>query len=421
MWSIFKRNKTATPSDSKSTTPAIETTHAPNRQSFDTMSDTTTPLDSSNETHTEVLSNKPSLVEESSSSQIDPSIPAEGTTSIQPTEQTAQTETANLNDLADKTAVATPEKTGFLARLWHQLARTRDKLGSGLKTLLTGKIKLDADTRDELETLLLTADVGLETTNDLLNQLSQRKLKEGEDLYDALATIMVELLHRSQQQPETYPESGPRVILMVGVNGVGKTTTIAKLAHHFLQQNKQLLLAAGDTFRAAAVEQLKTWGSRHQVPVIAQGQDADPASVLYDALSAAKARQVDVMIGDTAGRLHTQGHLMNELKKIHRVIQKQDAQAPHEVWLVIDATTGQNAINQAQQFHAAIGLTGIILTKLDGTAKGGIVFALSSQLGLPIRYIGIGESAEDLRSFEADSFVQALLTQNSPVANGQRA
>ncbi len=253
--------------------------------------------------------------------------------------------------------------------------------------------------------------MGLDTTDYLLEQLQQRKLKDGEDLHTALGAIMTELLVQAQQRPETIPEGKPRVILMVGVNGVGKTTTIAKLSHHFLQQKKQLLLAAGDTFRAAAVEQIKTWGERHQVPVIAQGQDADPASVLYDALSAAQARKVDVMIGDTAGRLHTQGHLMNELKKIHRVMNKLDESAPHEVWLVIDATTGQNAINQAKEFHAAVGLTGIILTKLDGTAKGGIIFALASQLGLPIRYIGIGEKAEDLRPFNAESFVQALLGQ----------
>ncbi|MCH9741827.1 MAG: signal recognition particle-docking protein FtsY [Proteobacteria bacterium] len=304
---------------------------------------------------------------------------------------------------------ATEKPSGLFSRLWSQLSRTRDRLGSGVKNLLTGKIKLDEQTREALETLLLTADIGIETTDYLLNQLTQRKLVAGEDLLQALARIMTELLEGVQQKPEVIPTDKPRVILMVGVNGVGKTTTIAKLANLFLTQKKQVLLAAGDTFRAAAVEQLKTWGERHQVPVIAQGQDADPASVLYDALSAAQARNIDVMIGDTAGRLHTQAHLMNELKKIHRVMTKIDASAPHEVWLVIDATTGQNALNQAKEFNQLIGLTGIILTKLDGTAKGGIIFALASQLGLPIRYIGIGEQAEDLRSFNPENFVHALL------------
>ncbi len=301
------------------------------------------------------------------------------------------------------------KKTGFLGKLWQSMTRTRERLGSGLKSLLTGKRSLDADTREQLETLLLSADIGLDTTDALLEQLSRIKLKEGEDLLSALAQLLIEMLNFAQQKPEIIPENTPRVILMVGVNGVGKTTTIAKLSHHFLTQNKKLLLAAGDTFRAAAVEQIKTWGERHNVPVISQGQGSDAASVLYDALQAAQARKVDVMIGDTAGRLHTQGHLMDELKKIRRVMNKLDTSAPHEIWLVIDATTGQNALNQAREFNAAIGLTGIILTKLDGTAKGGIVLSLSQQLALPIRYIGIGEQAEDLRPFEPESFVYALL------------
>ncbi len=304
---------------------------------------------------------------------------------------------------------STEERKGFFGRLWQQLARTREKLGDNLKSLLTGRKVLDADTRDELETLLLTADLGLETTDRLLEKLSKVRLTGDQDLMQALAEIMADLLTETQQKPEIIPQGEPRVILMVGVNGVGKTTTIAKLSHHFLQDGKKLLLAAGDTFRAAAVEQIKTWGDRHQVAVITQGQGADAASVLHDALSAAKARGVDVLIGDTAGRLHTQQHLMDELKKIRRVMNRVDAQCPHEIWLVVDATTGQNAVNQAIAFHQAVGLTGIVLTKLDGTAKGGIVFSLVEQLGIPIRYIGIGESAEDLRPFEPQAFVRALL------------
>lgn len=318
----------------------------------------------------------------------------------------------------DKTeAVEKVEKKGFFGRLWQQLSRTRERLGDNLKSLLTGRKVLDNDTRDELETLLLTADIGLATTDVLLDRLSQVRLKEHQDLMQALAEIMEAMLTETQQKPEIFPPAGnPRVILMVGVNGVGKTTTIAKLSHHFLQDGKKLLLAAGDTFRAAAVEQIKTWGERHQVAVITQGQGADAASVLHDAFSAAKARGVDVLIGDTAGRLHTQQHLMEELKKIRRVLARLDAQAPHETWLVVDATTGQNAVNQAIAFHQAIGLTGIVLTKLDGTAKGGIVFSLVEQLGIPIRYIGIGESAEDLRPFDASAFVRALLGVQSVVA-----
>ncbi|MBD3767269.1 MAG: signal recognition particle-docking protein FtsY [Gammaproteobacteria bacterium] len=398
MWSIFKRKKTETPVPNEVPT----NVHA-------------TLPEQAHETSTSIASD--SIVTDAPSEMPSPPADATPTTVLSEVQQTSTETTPDVEVALPPQLAVTNEtpaeapKQGFFSRLWNQLARTREKLGSGLKNLLTGKIKLDADTRDELETLLLSADVGIDTTDYLLEQLQQRKLKEGEDLHTALGNIMTELLLKAQQRPETIPDGKPRVILMVGVNGVGKTTTIAKLSHHFLQQKKQLLLAAGDTFRAAAVEQIKTWGDRHKVPVIAQGQDADPASVLYDALSAAQARKVDVMIGDTAGRLHTQGHLMNELKKIHRVMNKLDDSAPHEVWLVIDATTGQNAINQAKEFNAAVGLTGIILTKLDGTAKGGIIFALASQLGLPIRYIGIGEKAEDLRPFNAESFVQALLGQ----------
>lgn len=388
MWSIFKRKKTESPTHN-------ETIHSSNENRSESLDNNLSIIAEVEASPTQVLQDKIESTSDALSAQSD-------NHQLQPTPTETPTNT---------TAESKPAKSGLLSRLWNQLSRTREKLGSGLKSLLTGKIKLDADTRDELETLLLSADVGLDTTDYLLEQLQQRKLKEGEDLHTALGNIMTALLLKAQQRPENLPQGKPRVILMVGVNGVGKTTTIAKLSHHFLLQKKQLLLAAGDTFRAAAVEQIKTWGDRHSVPVIAQGQDADPASVLYDALSAAQARKVDIMIGDTAGRLHTQGHLMNELKKIHRVLNKLDASAPHEVWLVIDATTGQNAINQAKEFNTAVGLTGIILTKLDGTAKGGIIFALASQLGLPIRYIGIGEKAEDLRPFNAESFVHALLGQ----------
>lgn len=335
----------------------------------------------------------------------------EPTAIVEPVVETIATSVAShqAEVVAQQPKDASEEKKGFFGRLWQQLSRTREKLGDNLKSLLTGRKVLDADTRDELETLLLTADLGLETTDRLLNQLSKVRLQGDQDLMQALAEIMSQLLNETQEKPEIIPQDAPRVILMVGVNGVGKTTTIAKLSHHFLQDGKKLLLAAGDTFRAAAVEQIKTWGERHQVAVITQGQGADAASVMHDALNAAKARGVDVLIGDTAGRLHTQQHLMDELKKIRRVMNRVDPNCPHEIWLVVDATTGQNAVNQAIAFHQAVGLTGIVLTKLDGTAKGGIVFSLVEQLGIPIRYIGIGERAEDLRPFEPQAFVRALL------------
>lgn len=365
----------------------------PDTPAMITMADTTT------------IAEPPAPDISSTEAAAEPVMPAEPESAPQATDKSA-------SDKSEPVAQASTSKPGFFGRLWQQLTRTREKLGDGLRSLLSGRRTLDDDTRDELETLLLTADIGMETTDVLLDQLAKARLAEGEDLMDRLASNMTQLLDNAQRQPETQPANGPRVILMVGVNGVGKTTTIAKLAHHFLHDGKKLLLAAGDTFRAAAVEQIKTWGERHQVPVIAQGQGADAASVLYDALSAAHARGVDVLIGDTAGRLHTQGHLMEELKKIRRVMAKVDASAPHEIWLVIDATTGQNAINQAREFHAAVGLTGIILTKLDGTAKGGIILSLSQQLGLPIRYIGIGEKAEDLRPFDPHAFVHALLGMN---------
>lgn len=432
MWSIFKRRDKAKPDQTAADSAALATTEvtapapvatadtpAATQASTETASLTATddqavhdaPLTQPDTPAIITMAETPTVAEPPAPDMSNAEAAAEP---VMPAEPDSAPPAADKPPPAssEPTAQVTASKPGFFGRLWQQLTRTREKLGDGLRTLLSGRRTLDDDTRDELETLLLTADIGMETTDALLDQLAKARLAEGEDLMDRLASNMIQLLDNAQRTPETQPDTGPRVILMVGVNGVGKTTTIAKLAHHFLHDGKKLLLAAGDTFRAAAVEQIKTWGERHQVPVIAQGQGADAASVLYDALSAAHARGVDVLIGDTAGRLHTQGHLMEELKKIRRVMAKVDASAPHEIWLVIDATTGQNAINQAREFHAAVGLTGIILTKLDGTAKGGIILSLSQQLGLPIRYIGIGEKAEDLRPFDPHSFVQALLGMN---------
>ena len=303
-----------------------------------------------------------------------------------------------------------PTKEGFFARLKRSLLKTKENLGSGFISLFRGK-KIDDDLFEELEEQLLIADVGVETTRKIINNLtetaSRKQLRDAEALYGLLKDEMGEILAKVDE-PLNIEGKTPFVILMVGVNGVGKTTTIGKLARQFEQQGKTVMLAAGDTFRAAAVEQLQVWGQRNNIPVIAQHTGADSASVIFDAIQAAKARHIDVLIADTAGRLQNKSHLMEELKKIVRVMKKLDEDAPHEVMLTLDASTGQNAISQAKLFHEAVGLTGITLTKLDGTAKGGVIFSVADQFGIPIRYIGVGERIEDLRPFKADDFIEAL-------------
>nr|WP_159464850.1 signal recognition particle-docking protein FtsY [Scandinavium goeteborgense] len=303
-----------------------------------------------------------------------------------------------------------PTKEGFFARLKRSLLKTKENLGSGFISLFRGK-KIDDDLFEELEEQLLIADVGVETTRKIIANLtegaSRKQLRDAEALYGLLKDEMSEILAKVEE-PLNIEGKTPFVILMVGVNGVGKTTTIGKLARQFEQQGKSVMLAAGDTFRAAAVEQLQVWGQRNDIPVIAQHTGADSASVIFDAIQAAKARNVDVLIADTAGRLQNKSHLMEELKKIVRVMKKLDEDAPHEIMLTIDASTGQNAISQAKLFHEAVGLTGITLTKLDGTAKGGVIFSVADQFGIPIRYIGVGERIEDLRPFKSDDFIEAL-------------
>jgi len=304
------------------------------------------------------------------------------------------------------------ESGGLFQRLKTRLARTRENLANGLANALLGRKQIDDELLEELETLLLTADVGVDAARriiaDLTARVKRRELSDPEALGRELRAELAAIL-QTAQGPENIPPAGnPRTILMVGINGAGKTTTIGKLARKFQDDGQKVMLAAGDTFRAAAVEQLQTWGDRNQVPVVAQHTGADSASVIFDAVQAATARGMDVLLADTAGRLHTKSNLMDELTKVARVMKKVDADAPHEVWLVVDGTTGQNALNQAVQFHEAVRLTGIIITKLDGTAKGGILFAIAERLKLPIRYIGIGEGIEDLRPFDADEFVAAL-------------
>ena len=301
----------------------------------------------------------------------------------------------------------------FFARLKRSLQRTKQNIGAGFFGLFKGK-KIDDELFEELEEQLLIADVGMNTTAKIIDNLtekaSRQDLKDGEALYGLLKQEMADILADVEQPLEIDTSKTPYVILMVGVNGVGKTTTIGKLAKQFQSQGKSVILAAGDTFRAAAVEQLQVWGQRNDVPVIAQHTGADSASVIYDAIEAAKARGVDVVIADTAGRLQNKSNLMEELRKIVRVMKKIDDSAPHEIMLTLDAGTGQNAISQAKLFSDVAPVTGINLTKLDGTAKGGVIFALADQFKIPIRYIGVGEGIDDLRPFQAQDFIEALFS-----------
>jgi fused signal recognition particle receptor len=339
--------------------------------------------------------------------QTEPETASEPVEAVQPAPAESMPEPA-LNEADD--SAKTP---GLFGRLKQGLSRTSNKLTDGFASLLLGRKTIDDDLLEELETQLLTADLGVEATsriiNDLTDRVARKQLGDAEALFNAIRDDMVNILEPSARPLELPEKTGPYVILMVGINGVGKTTTIGKLAKQFQQQGKKVMLAAGDTFRAAAVEQLQVWGERNKIPVIAQPTGADSASVVYDALEAARARNIDVLIADTAGRLHTQSNLMEELKKVKRVMGKVDATAPHEIMLVLDAGTGQNALQQAQQFDQAVGVSGITLTKLDGTAKGGIIFAIAHKTGLPIRFIGVGEKIDDLRPFNAEDFVDALL------------
>ena len=374
---------------------------------------------------------------------IPPTKQTKQVTEVQPAQQPVKTETETLSEkfspppTSKETVVeaitqpkmAQPKqeqeekipKTSFFTRLKQGLSKTRQNFTDSLTGLVLGKKEIDDELLDELEMILLTADVGVDATDkiiqNLTEQVSRKVLKEPEALISSLKAQLEAIL-----TPVTQPlkvnehlanNTGPFVILMVGINGVGKTTTIGKLAKKYQLEGKSVMLAAGDTFRAAAVEQLQTWGERNNVPVIAQKTGADSAAVLFDAIQSAKAKKIDVLIADTAGRLHTQSNLMEELKKVTRVMAKVDDSAPHEVMLVIDAGTGQNALNQTKQFKEAVNVSGITLTKLDGTAKGGIVFALAEQNNIPIRFIGVGESIDDLRPFDSKAFTKALFDQST--------
>jgi fused signal recognition particle receptor len=336
---------------------------------------------------------------------------------VQPTLEETATQHSDMPVLQAAPVEATPEepkKTGFFARIKQGLARSRAAFAEGLGNLLLGKKAIDDQLLEDIETQLLTADVGIEATTKLIDVLTakveRKQLADSEALYHALQSEMCALLAPVERPLEIAADQNPFVILVVGVNGVGKTTTIGKLAKRLQTQGKSVMLAAGDTFRAAAVEQLQIWGQRNQVTVVAQHTGADSASVIFDAIASAKAKNIDVVIADTAGRLHNKAHLMEELAKVRRVMTKLDVNAPHEVLLVLDAGTGQNAVNQADIFKESAGVTGIALTKLDGTAKGGVIFALSQKHNIPIRFIGVGEGIEDLQPFSAKAFVDALFS-----------
>lgn len=330
---------------------------------------------------------------------------------VEPTTEAKGMETPPL--VQEETAETTqPKSGGFFNRLKQGLAKTRSNLTNGLATLFLGKKELNQALLNEIEMQLLTADVGVETTEKLIktltSKLARNELHDAQAAFACLQDEMKQIL-RACEVPLQPTTAKPYVMLVIGINGSGKTTTIGKLAHFYKQEKLHVMLAAGDTFRAAAIDQLQVWGERNQIPVIAQQPGADTAAVIYDAMAAAKARHIDLLIADTAGRLHTQANLMSELQKVKRVLAKIDPTAPHETLIVLDATLGQNALNQVMQFNKDIGITGIALTKLDGTAKGGIIFAIAEQTKIPIRYIGVGEGIDDLRPFRADEFVDALM------------
>lgn len=334
-------------------------------------------------------------------------------TALEPIEEII--EAKNLeDDLQPVVQIETREKPsegGFFSRLVKGLLKTKQNIGAGFRGFFLGK-KIDDELFEELEEQLLIADIGVPTTSKIIKNLtehaSRKELQDAELLYQQLKVEMADILEPVAQPLEIDSTKKPYVILMVGVNGVGKTTTIGKLARKFQAEGKSVMLAAGDTFRAAAVEQLQVWGERNHIPVVAQSTGSDSASVIFDAMQSAAARNIDILIADTAGRLQNKNNLMDELKKIVRVMKKYDETAPHEIMLTLDAGTGQNAISQAKLFNEAVGLTGISLTKLDGTAKGGVIFAIADQFKLPIRYIGVGEKIEDLREFNAKEFIEAL-------------
>ena len=354
----------------------------------------------------ETLENSTALSEREAEVQVESTVDIEDESVVETEEHEEESAVADIVETQEK-----PSEGGFFSRLLKGLVKTKQNIGAGFRSFFLGK-KIDDELFEELEEQLLIADIGVPTTTKIINNLTQhatrQQLQNADTLYQQLKLEMGEILKPVAQPLRIDGSKKPYVILMVGVNGVGKTTTIGKLARKFQMEGKSVMLAAGDTFRAAAVEQLQVWGERNHIPVVAQSTGSDSASVIFDAMQSAAARNIDVLIADTAGRLQNKNNLMDELKKIVRVMKKYDESAPHEIMLTLDAGTGQNAISQAKLFNEAVGLTGISLTKLDGTAKGGVIFAIADQFNLPIRYIGVGEKIEDLREFNAEEFIDAL-------------
>ena len=367
---------------------------------------TLAPSDESTQSIEETLENLTALSESEAEVQVESAVNIEDESVVEAEEFEEESAVADIVETQEK-----PSEGGFFSRLLKGLVKTKQNIGAGFRSFFLGK-KIDDELFEELEEQLLIADIGVPTTTKIINNLTQhatrQQLQNADTLYQQLKLEMGEILKPVAQPLRIDGSKKPYVILMVGVNGVGKTTTIGKLARKFQMEGKSVMLAAGDTFRAAAVEQLQVWGERNHIPVVAQSTGSDSASVIFDAMQSAAARNIDVLIADTAGRLQNKNNLMDELKKIVRVMKKYDESAPHEIMLTLDAGTGQNAISQAKLFSEAVGLTGISLTKLDGTAKGGVIFAIADQFNLPIRYIGVGEKIEDLREFNAEEFIDAL-------------
>ena len=367
---------------------------------------TLAPSDESTQPIEETLENSTALSESEAEVQVESAVDIEDESVVETEEHEEESTVADIVETQEK-----PSEGGFFSRLLKGLVKTKQNIGAGFRSFFLGK-KIDDELFEELEEQLLIADIGVPTTTKIINNLTQhatrQQLQSADTLYQQLKLEMGEILKPVAQPLRIDGSKKPYVILMVGVNGVGKTTTIGKLARKFQMEGKSVMLAAGDTFRAAAVEQLQVWGERNHIPVVAQSTGSDSASVIFDAMQSAAARNIDVLIADTAGRLQNKNNLMDELKKIVRVMKKYDESAPHEIMLTLDAGTGQNAISQAKLFNEAVGLTGISLTKLDGTAKGGVIFAIADQFNLPIRYIGVGEKIEDLREFNAEEFIDAL-------------
>ena len=367
---------------------------------------TLAPSDESTQSIEETLENLTALSESEAEVQVESAVNIEDESVVEAEEHEEESAAADMVETQEK-----PSEGGFFSRLLKGLVKTKQNIGAGFRSFFLGK-KIDDELFEELEEQLLIADIGVPTTTKIINNLTQhatrQQLQNADALYQQLKLEMGEILKPVAQPLRIDTSKKPYVILMVGVNGVGKTTTIGKLARKFQMEGKSVMLAAGDTFRAAAVEQLQVWGERNHIPVVAQSTGSDSASVIFDAMQSAAARNIDVLIADTAGRLQNKNNLMDELKKIVRVMKKYDESAPHEIMLTLDAGTGQNAISQAKLFNEAVGLTGISLTKLDGTAKGGVIFAIADQFNLPIRYIGVGEKIEDLREFNAEEFIDAL-------------